>query len=100
MIMVGEIKYKELVKDVHTKLGSPKLHAGQRSTFEAVSKRYFAFGGRRIVAKTVAMCPIRNLNSYPKTNAEKDGNQIAMEPNAAGAVDIIGPLRGFVQMAK
>ena len=45
------------------------------------------------------MCPTCKLNSYPRTNAEKHGNQISTEPNLTGAVDVIGPLRGFAQTA-
>ena len=97
LIVVGEEKYKALVKDIHNKLNSPQKHAGQRRTFQALNKRYFAFGARRMVNKIITTCPTCKLNSYPRTNPEKYGNQITTEPNAAGAVDVIGPLRGFAQ---
>ena len=99
LIVVGQKQFEALINSIHRSISSPHKHAGQRRTFDAVSKKYFAFGGRLIVKKAVAKCPICKLNSYPRANAEKDGDQIALQPNAAGAVDVIGPIRGFGQTA-
>ena len=99
LVVVGERQYKGLVEETHKKESSSHQHAGQRRTFTALSKRYFAFGGRKHVNKIVAMCATCKLNSNRRTNPEKSGNQIEVEPNAAGAVDLVGPLRGFALTA-
>ena len=95
LIVVGEDQFKELVKHTHSSSSSTLRHIGKRKTFEAINNRYFAFGGRKIVQKIVASCPNCALNRFHQTRAEKTGNQISLEPNAEGAVDVVGPLASF-----
>ena len=48
-----------------------------------------------MVQKAVAQCANCALNRFHATRPEKSGNQIFLEPNAAGAIDLAGPLGAF-----
>ena len=49
--------------------------------------------------QVVGGCPICRLNNHQMGSPTRTGNQLALQPNFAGAVDICGPLRGFMQTA-
>ena len=95
LIVVGEQQFKDLVKQTHTAPTSTLKHLGKRKTFAALNAKYFAFKGRHHVQKIVAACPNCALNRFHQTRPEKTGNQISLEPNAEGAVDVVGPLASF-----
>ena len=97
---MGEKAYEKLVEDAHNNTASSIKHVGCRKTFEALNKRYFTFGGRYIVRKVVAKCAICALNNHQRGAPTKTGNQLTLEPNDAGAIDICGPIRGFGQTAQ
>ena len=95
LIVVGADKFKEVASEAHQSIESPHRHAGQRRTFLALQKHYFAFGMRETINKMVQRCATCRLNKYPRTNPEKDGNKISVSCNEKGEIDILGPLRGF-----
>ena len=95
LIVVGEEAFKKLIKETHTSPSSALRHLGKRKTFTALNKTYFAFAGRKHVQKIIASCPNCALNRFHKTRAEKTGNQLSLEPNSEGAIDVLGPLASF-----
>ena len=99
LIVVGKPQYEELVRDSHFNPNSDQKHFGKRKTFANVNKLYFGFSGREIVAKIVASCPSCALHRYPRSNPEKEGNQISLAPNQEGSFDIAGPLAGEFRSA-
>ena len=99
LIVVGPDAYKQLVTDAHNQTTSSIRHVGTRKTFTAMNKRYFAFSGRDTVKQVVGGCPICRLNNHQRGTPTRTGNQLALQPNFAGAVDVMGPLRGFMQTA-
>ena len=99
LIVVGKTKYEELVRETHFSPNSDQKHFGRRKTFANVNKLYFGFSGREVVANILATCPSCTLNRYPRSNPEKDGNQISLAPNQEGSFDIAGPLAGEFRSA-
>ena len=97
LIVVGEKQLDHLVEKTHKHHTSPLRHAGIRRTFTALARDYYAFNMKEKVHKTITLCAVCRLNKYPRTNAEKTGNQISTEPNAHGQIDVIGPIKGFGQ---
>ena len=70
-------------------------HLGQRKTFEILSKKFYAFSGRRIANAIISSCPVCRCMNDPSTRAEKTGNQIALEPSQWGVCDFAGPMHGW-----
>ena len=95
LIVVGEKQFQVVATEAHQRIESAHRHAGQRRTFLALSKRYFAFNMRAIIYKVVNICATCKLNKYPRTNAIKTGNKIATSSNEKGEIDIQGPVAGF-----
>ena len=95
LIVVGEKKFHQVATEAHQRIESAHRHAGQRRTFLALSRRYFAINMRAIINKVVNSCATCKLNKYPRTNAIKTGNKIATGSNEKGEIDILGPVGGF-----
>merc|ERR1712105_159295 len=54
---------------------------------------------RRHVNKYISACAICKLNSYPRTQGEKEGEFIATEPNQLFVLDFAGPYAGWAASA-
>ena len=99
LIVVGDKKFQQLMKDVHTRLESPHMHAGQRLIFYAIKKKYFQFSMRAKIARIIKACEICVMNNHTKGWGTKQGEQIVAENNDQSSLDALGPLYGFCQTA-
>jgi len=99
LLVVGDKQFQQLIKDVHTRLESPHMHAGQRRTFYAINKKYFQFSMRAKIARVIKACEICVMNNHTKGWGTKQGEQIVAENNDQTSMDALGPLYGFCQTA-
>ena len=99
LLMVGESQFDQLIKDVHTRIESPHMHAGQRRTFLAIHRKYFYFSMRSKIARIIKACEICVMNNHTRGWGTKLGEQIVAENNDQGSIDAVGPLHGFCKTA-
>ena len=95
LIVVSDSKLRDLIADTHTSETSSNQHAGQRRTILAMNKRYYNINLRKSVANVINNCPICQLNNHHKSQAQKSGNKIALQPNDVGEADLCGPIGSF-----
>ena len=95
LLVVGAQQFETLSYETHNSDSLYLRHLGIRKTFAALSKAYFAFGGRGVVLKVVSKCCNWALNRVHAARAERSGNQLSLVPNVEGMIDVAGPIHGF-----
>ena len=95
LIVVSDSKLRDLVADTHCNETSSHQHAGQRRTTLALNNRYYNMSLRKTVANVINNCPVCQLNNHHKSQAQKSGNKIALQPNSVGEADLCGPIGSF-----
>ena len=127
LIVVGDRQFRRLVAETHgcaastevtpptggetrpdrgaTAAASPPplftgtQHLGMRKTFQILSRRFYAFSGRRISNDIISSCPVCRAMNDPSGRAERTGNQLALECNQTGICDFAGPMHGWASTA-
>ena len=102
LIVVGYDALLQLIADTHEfKPTSTRqsAHLGQRKTMTIIASTFYSFNMRRHVNKYISSCAICKLNSYPRTQGEKEGEFIATEPNQLFVLDFAGPYAGWAASA-